>query len=82
MTGTALFLVSDLTLGVNKFVLNDRQPRLGGVVMATYTAGQGLIAIGVAKAATAQATGADLPEESRPCSFSSPARGRIEPTAS
>jgi uncharacterized membrane protein YhhN len=50
MTGTALFLVSDLTLGVNKFLLNDEHPRLGGVVMATYTAGQGLIAIGVAKA--------------------------------
>ena len=52
MTGTALFLVSDLTLGINKFVLNNEHPRLGGVVMATYTAGQGLIAIGVAKAAT------------------------------
>ena len=51
-TGTALFLVSDLTLGVNKFVLNDGHPRLGGMVMATYTAGQGLIALGVAQAAT------------------------------
>ena len=48
--GTALFLVSDSVLGVQKFLLAEPRPALESVVMATYTAGQGLIAAGVARA--------------------------------
>lgn len=48
--GTALFLLSDTVLGVQRFVLRDPHPVLGSVVMTTYTAGQGLIAAGVAGA--------------------------------
>ena len=50
MAGTALFLLSDLTLGIRRFVMKEPGPRSDGFVMATYTAGQGLIAAGVAKA--------------------------------
>lgn len=46
--GTALFLVSDTVLATQKFVLRNPHPVLESVVMATYTAGQGLIAAGVA----------------------------------
>ena len=46
--GTALFLVSDTLLGVQKFILKEKNPALESAVMATYTAGQGLIAAGVA----------------------------------
>lgn len=52
-TGTALFLASDTVLAVQKFLLDEPVPVLESVVMATYTAGQGLIAAGVASAATA-----------------------------
>lgn len=48
--GTALFLVSDSMLGVQKFLLAQPRPMLESAVMATYTAGQGLIAAGVASA--------------------------------
>lgn len=48
-TGTALFLLSDTLLGVQKFLLKEKNPALESAVMATYTAGQGLIAAGVAK---------------------------------
>jgi uncharacterized membrane protein YhhN len=48
--GTALFLVSDTVLGVQKFLLAEPVPVLESVVMTTYTAGQGLIAAGVASA--------------------------------
>lgn len=48
--GTALFLISDSVLAVEKFVLTEPRPVLESVVMATYTAGQGLIAAGVANA--------------------------------
>lgn len=48
--GTSLFLVSDAVLGIEKFLLKDAGPRLGSVVMATYTAGQWLIVDGVARA--------------------------------
>lgn len=48
--GTALFLVSDSVLAFEKFVLTEPRPVLNSVVMATYTAGQGLIAVGVANA--------------------------------
>jgi uncharacterized membrane protein YhhN len=51
--GTALFLASDTVLAVQKFLLDEPVPVLESVVMATYTAGQGLIAAGVASAATA-----------------------------
>ena len=48
--GTALFVVSDSVLAVQKFLLARPRPALESVVMATYTAGQGLIAAGVASA--------------------------------
>ncbi len=46
--GTALFLVSDTILGLQEFLLKEPHPALESAVMATYTAGQGLIAAGVA----------------------------------
>lgn len=48
--GTALFLISDTVLAVQEFLLDEPRPVLESVVMATYTAGQGLIAAGVASA--------------------------------
>jgi uncharacterized membrane protein YhhN len=48
--GTALFLISDSVLAVQKFLLTEPRPFLESVVMTTYTAGQGLIATGVARA--------------------------------
>jgi uncharacterized membrane protein YhhN len=48
--GTALFLVSDSVLAVQKFLLAEPRPALESAVMATYTAAQGLIAAGVASA--------------------------------
>ena len=48
--GTALFLLSDSLLGVQEFLLKRHSPALESAVMATYTAGQGLIAAGVADA--------------------------------
>ena len=47
--GTALFLVSDSVLAVQKFLLAEPRPVLESVVMATYTTAQGLIAAGVAR---------------------------------
>ena len=46
--GTALFVVSDVVLATQRFLLREPRPGLDAVVMATYTAGQGLIAAGVA----------------------------------
>lgn len=48
--GTALFLISDTVLAAQKFLMTEQRPVLNSVVMATYTAGQGLIATGVANA--------------------------------
>lgn len=48
--GALLFLVSDTTLAVRTFALEDPDPRLGAVVMATYTAAQLLLAEGAARA--------------------------------
>ena len=48
--GTALFLISDTVLAVQKFLLTEPRPVLESIVMTTYTAGQGLIATGVAGA--------------------------------
>jgi uncharacterized membrane protein YhhN len=48
--GTALFLASDTILGLREFVLPRRTPLTDAAVMATYTAGQGLIALGVSRA--------------------------------
>ncbi|MGN6129663.1 MAG: lysoplasmalogenase [Nocardioidaceae bacterium] len=45
--GTTLFLLSDTLLATRKFLLGDRHPRMETAVMATYTTGQGLIAIGL-----------------------------------
>jgi uncharacterized membrane protein YhhN len=50
--GTALFLVSDTVLATQRFILAEPRPALESLVMATYTAGQGLIAAGVASATT------------------------------
>ncbi len=49
-TGTALFLISDSVLAAQKFLLAQPRPVLESVVMATYTAGQALIALGVSSA--------------------------------
>lgn len=46
--GTALFLLSDSLLGIQLFLLRKPHPVLESAVMGTYTAGQGLIALGVA----------------------------------
>jgi uncharacterized membrane protein YhhN len=46
--GTALFLVSDAVLGIREFLLDGESAGLDSLVMATYTAGQALIAAGVA----------------------------------
>jgi len=48
--GTALFLISDSVLAIQKFLLTEPRPFLESVVMTTYTAAQGLIATGVARA--------------------------------
>lgn len=48
--GTSLFLLSDAVLGVQEFMRSTRSPMFEGAVMATYTAGQWLIAEGVADA--------------------------------
>jgi uncharacterized membrane protein YhhN len=50
VAGAGLFLVSDTMLGVRKFVLRTETPRLEFAVMATYTAGQYLLARGAARA--------------------------------
>jgi uncharacterized membrane protein YhhN len=50
VAGTALFLASDTILGVRQFVLDEPPSWLDPLVMATYTAGQGLIAAGVVEA--------------------------------
>ena len=50
VAGTALFLASDTTLAVNKFLGGDESPTLRRLVMATYTAGQWLISEGVRRA--------------------------------
>lgn len=47
--GVALFVASDALLGLREFVLDDRAGVVDALVMATYTAGQGLIAAGVAE---------------------------------
>jgi uncharacterized membrane protein YhhN len=46
--GTALFLASDTLIGIQDFLLKEKSPALESAVMATYTAGQALIAGGVA----------------------------------
>lgn len=46
--GTALFVVSDTALATQAFLLARPRPAIDVFVMATYTAGQGLIAAGVA----------------------------------
>lgn len=47
--GTSLFLVSDTVLAAHKFLRSEPDRRLEVLVMATYTAGQWLIANGVAR---------------------------------
>lgn len=49
--GTGLFLVSDSLLGAQRFLLAESRPSLERAVMVTYAAGQGLIALGVARLA-------------------------------
>jgi uncharacterized membrane protein YhhN len=48
--GAGLFMVSDTVLGFRQFALTDPPPGLETVVMATYTAGQLLLAEGAARA--------------------------------
>ncbi len=50
VAGTALFLTSDTILGARRFLLDEAPAWTDALVMATYTAGQGLIAAGVAEA--------------------------------
>lgn len=59
--GTALFVVSDTVLATQKFLLDEPRPLLDSLVMTTYTAGQGLIALGVAR--TRSSTAASLVQE-------------------
>jgi uncharacterized membrane protein YhhN len=49
VAGTGLFLLSDSLLGVQRFLRHAESPRLETAVMATYTAGQWLIADGVVR---------------------------------
>ncbi|HEX5533184.1 MAG TPA: lysoplasmalogenase [Actinomycetales bacterium] len=50
-TGAALFVLSDSLIGLRRFVLSGRpSPGLDAAVMATYTAGQWLIATGATSA--------------------------------
>lgn len=49
MAGAGLFLTSDTVIGTREFLLADPGPRSDAVVMATYTAGQGLIALGIVR---------------------------------
>ena len=48
--GTALFLASDTVLAFQEFVLDEPRPGVEAAVMTTYTAAQGLIAVGAARA--------------------------------
>lgn len=48
--GAGLFMASDSVLGARSFLLPDPPSRLESVVMATYTAGQFLLAEGAARA--------------------------------
>ena len=54
VTGASLFLLSDSLLAVEKFLRQEPSPQLESAVMATYTAGQWLIADGANIAALAQ----------------------------
>lgn len=47
--GGLLFLASDSTLALRKFVLDDPSPLVEGAVMATYTAAQALLSEGAAR---------------------------------
>ncbi|MGZ6784629.1 MAG: lysoplasmalogenase [Nocardioidaceae bacterium] len=51
VAGTSLFLLSDTLLATQEFLLKEKRPQLETAVMATYTAGQALIAAGAAAAA-------------------------------
>jgi uncharacterized membrane protein YhhN len=50
--GAALFLLSDSLIGAQQFLRDEPHPALESAVMATYTAGQWLIADGIAVATT------------------------------
>ncbi|GAA4807786.1 lysoplasmalogenase family protein [Nocardioides caeni] len=54
--GATLFLLSDSALGTRTFLLRDPSPRWEALVMATYTAGQLLLAEGAARATPRPAT--------------------------
>lgn len=53
LAGTSLFLASDTILGLREFILPGESAKLDAAVMATYTAGQGLIAAGTVAAVNA-----------------------------
>ncbi|MFN8097245.1 MAG: lysoplasmalogenase [Dermatophilaceae bacterium] len=52
LAGALLFLASDTLLGLGQFLLEDPPAALGAAVMATYTAGQYLLAEGALRART------------------------------
>ncbi len=54
VAGTALFLLSDSLIGVQRFLRRAPSPLLEGAVMATYTAGQWCIADGLRRVADAE----------------------------
>lgn len=63
LAGAVLFLASDTLLGIGQFLLDAPPPALGAAVMATYTAGQFLLADGALRAgASPGETAADTPE--------------------
>lgn len=55
VAGTGLFVLSDSVIAARKFLLRNPTPTSDAVVMATYTAGQGLIAAGVVRAVRSRA---------------------------
>ena len=46
--GASLFLASDTILGLQEFLLEEKDPRLEALVMATYTSAQAFLAAGAA----------------------------------
>ena len=59
--GTGLFMASDTLIAARKFVMRHPRPGSDALVMATYTAGQGLIALGLTQAARAPRPAAAAP---------------------
>lgn len=75
VAGTALFLLSDSILAAKRFLAHDPPAITEAAVMATYTAGQGLIAAGVIEAVRARSqqdhSGNNHPGQDHPVGTSS-----------